>query len=356
MSAGTKIEERPGTRAVADRHRFDEARLDAWLAKNLAGYAGPLAVRQFAGGQSNPTFHLHAASGEYVLRKKPPGKLLESAHAIDREFRVLHALTGSEVPVPRALLYCNDAEVIGTPFYLMAYQAGRIFTDPLLPGMTPAERGAIYDAMNDALACLHRFDWQAGGLGDYGRPSQYVARQVARWSRQYAESRTDDVPAMDRLGEWLLANVPSDESTAIAHGDYRIGNLIFHETEPRVVAILDWELSTLGHPLCDLAYNCMCYYLPAGHQIAAGFVGADHEALGIPSESAYLAAYARRTGRAAIPGWPYYMAFSLYRIAAIQQGVYRRAISGNASSEFAHMFGECYQLVAETGWKIASGS
>jgi aminoglycoside phosphotransferase (APT) family kinase protein len=259
------------------------------------------------------------------------------------------------VPVPRARLYCDDAGVIGTPFYLMNYQPGRIFMDPLLPGMAPAERAAIYDAMNEALARLHLFDWSGAGLGDFGRPAQYVSRQIARWSRQYQTARNEIVPAMDRLGEWLSANVPAGDAAAIAHGDFRIGNLIFHEREAKVVAILDWELSTIGHPLCDLAYNCMTYHLPAGHAVAAGFVGADRVALGIPSESEYLDAYARRTGRPEVPDWSFYMAFSLYRTAAIQHGVYRRALAGNASSETAHLFGDCYRMVAQAGWAIANG-
>jgi aminoglycoside phosphotransferase (APT) family kinase protein len=352
MGVVTQAGGRPGTRPTTGRHRFNEAGLAAWLGDNLAGFEGPLAVRQFVGGQSNPTYHLQAASGEYVLRKKPPGQLVASAHAIDREYRVLRALAGSDVPVPNTRLYCDDASVIGTPFYLMDYQPGRIFTDPLLPGMTPAERAGIYDAMNDALARLHGFDWSAAGLGDFGRPAQYVSRQLARWSRQYREARTEIVPAMDQLGEWLAANVPAGEAAAIAHGDFRIGNLIFDEHEPKVVAILDWELSTIGHPLCDLAYNCMTYHLPAGHVVAAGFVGVDRAALGIPSESEYLDAYARRTGRREVPDWPFYMAFSLYRTAAIQHGVYCRALAGNASSEVAHLFGDCYQMVARAGWAI----
>ena len=352
MSTASQVMERPGTRPTVERHRFDEPRLAAWLEQNLAGFAGPLVVRQFASGQSNPTFHLRAASGEYVLRKKPPGQLLPSAHAIDREFRVLSALAGCEVPVPRTRVYCDDAGVIGTPFYVMDYQPGRIFTDPLLPGVSPTERAGIYDAMNDALARLHNFDWSGGGLGDFGRPAHYVARQIARWSKQYLDARTEVVPAMDHLGEWLAANVPAGESAAIAHGDFRIGNLIFDEREARVVAILDWELSTIGHPLCDLAYNCMTYHLPAGDAVAAGFAGVDIASLGISSEADYLAAYARRTGRADVPDWRFYMAFSLYRTAAIQYGIYRRALAGNASSETAHLFGDCYRMVAETGWAL----
>jgi aminoglycoside phosphotransferase (APT) family kinase protein len=353
MPGETEVTERPGVRPVPERHRFDEARLTAWLGQNLPGFAGPLVLRQFVGGQSNPTFHVRAPSGEYVLRKKPPGQLLESAHAIDREYRILGALASSDVPVPRVRLYCADAEIIGTPFYVMDYQPGRIFTDPLLPGLAPAERAGIYDAMNDALARLHVFDWAGAGLGDYGKPAQYVARQIARWSRQYQAARTEVEPAMDQLANWLAANVPARETAAIAHGDFRIGNLIFDAGEARVVAILDWELSTIGDPLCDLAYNCMTYHLQAGDPVAAGFVGAGSAALGIPSETDYLAAYAERTGRTDVPDWRFYMAFSLYRTAAIQHGVYRRAQAGNASSETAHLFGGAYRRVAETGWALA---
>jgi aminoglycoside phosphotransferase (APT) family kinase protein len=290
-----------------------------------------------------------------VLRKKPPGVLVESAHAIDREYRVLSALASGDVPAPRTRVYCDDAEVIGTPFYVMDYQSGRIFTDPLLPGMTPTERAGIYDAMNDALARLHNFDWEGNGLGDFGKPARYVARQIARWRKQYLAASTESVPAMDLLGDWLAANVPARESAAIAHGDFRLGNLIFDEREARVVAILDWELSTIGEPLCDLSFNCMTYHLPAGDPVAAGFTGVDIAALGIPSEADYLAAYARRTGRAEVPDWRFYMAFSLYRTAAIQHGVYRRALAGNASSETALLFGDCYRKVAESGWALASG-
>ncbi len=355
MATTAQVTERPGTRPTAERHRFDEARLAAWLERNLPGFAGPLAVRQFASGQSNPTFHLRSPAGEHVLRKKPPGVLVESAHAIDREFRVLSALASGDVPAPRTRVYCDDAEVIGTPFYVMDYQSGRIFTDPLLPGMTPTERAGIYDAMNDALARLHNFDWEGNGLGDFGKPAQYVARQIFRWRKQYLAASTRSVPAMDQLGDWLAANVPGRESAAIAHGDFRLGNLIFDEREARVVAILDWELSTIGEPLCDLSFNCMTYHLPAGDPVAAGFTGVDIAAIGIPSEADYLAAYARRTGRAEVPDWRFYMAFSLYRTAAIQHGVYRRALAGNASSETALLFGDCYRKVAESGWALASG-
>ncbi len=346
----------PGTRDVSARHRFDEAALERWLAANLPDFGRLTGLRQFTAGQSNPTFHVCATSGEYVIRKQPPGKLVEGAHAVDREYSVLRALQGSEVPVPRPRAYCADAAVIGTPFYVMDYQPGRIFTDPCLPGMTATERARIYDGMNDALARMHRFDWRGAGMASFGKPERYVERQIARWMRQYQSTGGERLPAMVQLGEWLAAHVPADESAAIAHGDFRIGNLIFDEQEPRVVAILDWELSTIGHPLCDLAYNCMTYHLPVGHPIAAGFAGADLGALGVPSEREYLEAYARRTGRAEVPNWPFFMAFSLFRVAAIQCGVYYRSLAGNASSNTAHLFGDSYRMVAEIGWALASGS
>ena len=349
------MSDRPGTTVVRERHRFDPTALVAWLERSIDGFRGPVAIRQFEGGQSNPTFHLAAQDAEYVLRKKPPGTLLPSAHAIDREYRVLSALAGGSVPVPRVRLYCDDASIIGTPFYLMDYLPGRIFTDPLLPGLTPRERGELYDGMNAAAAALHSFDWAAAGLADFGKPEKYVERQLARWSRQYAASRTDDVPAMQQLQQWLETHVPASEYTTIAHGDLRIGNLIFHESEPRVAAILDWELATLGHPFADLAYNCMGYHLPAGDDILNGFVGADIAALGIPSEREYLEAYARRTGRDAAAEFPFFMGFSVFRVAAIQQGIYARSIAGNAASANAARFGESYQRVAQIGWELVSG-
>ena len=347
-----KLSPRSGTRAVSSRHCFDSQALETWLRVNLEDFAGPMALLQFAGGQSNPTFLITTPSGEYVLRKKPPGVLLPSAHAIDREYRVMRALAGSGVPVPVVRCYCPDGDVIGTPFYVMDYQPGRIFTDPLLPELSPAERSAAYAAMNAALAQLHAFDWRGAGLADYGKPERFVERQLARWSKQYAASRTDDVPAMERLRDWLAAHIPADEHASIAHGDFRIGNLIFSEATPSVAAILDWELSTIGHPFSDLAYNCMTYHLPAGHPISAGFGGADLKALGIPEEEAYLDAYVQQSGLDPRPYWSFYMAFSLYRTAAIQQGVYARGLQGNASSTTAHQFGESYRMVADAGLKL----
>ena len=345
----------PGATEVRDRHRFDEAGVAAYLERELPGFRGPLAVRQFDAGQSNPTFYLEAPSGEYVLRKKPPGALLPSAHAIDREFRVLAALGGSGVPVPRTRLYCDDAAVAGTPFYVMDYVPGRIFDDVMLPGSSPAERRAIYDAMNSVLAALHAFDWAAAGLADFGWPGNYVQRQIARWSKQYAATRTEHVPAMDELQCWLKAHVPKQELTSLVHGDLRLGNLIFHEREPRVIAVLDWELSTLGHPFADLAYGCMNYHLRSGDGIAAGFAGADIAALGIPDESEYVAAYARRSGHDVSADYPFFIAFSLFRVAAIQQGVYARSLAGNAASSTAARFGESYRLVAKAGRDFVSG-
>lgn len=356
MTDASTIGERHGTGPVAERHRFDEAALATWLRGIDDAFEGALSVRQFAGGQSNPTFLLTAPSGEYVLRKQPPGKLLPSAHAVDREYRILRALAGSGVPVPRTRAFCTDANVIGTPFYLMDYQPGRIFADPLLPGVSASERHSMYDSMNEALARLHCVDWRALGLGDYGRPEQFVARQLARWTRQYDATRTDDVPAMHELRSWLEAHLPSDDAAGIVHGDFRIGNLIFDERRPVVVAVLDWELSTIGHPYSDLAFNCMTYHLPAGHPVAAGFVGMDIAALGIPSEADYVAAYAARTGRDPSAHWRFFMAFSLYRTAAIQQGVYARSCQGNAASATARLFGASYRMVAEAGRALVADS
>ncbi len=340
------------TIAVRDAHRFDQAALEAWLDGHVTGFAGPLTVTQFAGGQSNPTFHLEAASGNYVLRKKPPGKLLPSAHAVEREYRVIAALADTDVPVPQALGLCEDETVIGTPFYVMAAVPGRVFRDPALPGLDPAERTAIYDAMNQVLAALHQVDPDAVGLSDFGKPNGYVARQVARWSKQYRASQTNQVAAMDALEAWLTDHMPTDDQTGLAHGDYRLENMIFAPDQPRVVAVLDWELATLGHPLADLAYNCLNYHF--NHPFKGGLVGNDSAASGIPSEADYVAAYCHRTGRDAIPDWPFYLAFSLFRLAAIAQGVYKRGLDGNASSAEAVKYGEMARLLAELGWRIAS--
>ena len=311
---------------------FDEARLAGWLANNMPGFAGPLHARKFETGQSNPTFRLEAASGTYVLRRKPPGKLLKSAHAVDREYRVLAALRDSAVPVPKVHVLCEDDTVIGSAFYVMDFIAGRIFWDPALPGIDSDARSDVYDEMNRVLAALHGIDVAAAGLADFGRPGNYFARQLARWSDQYRASETQALPDIDALMGWLEAHVPPDDgSAAIVHGDWRIDNMIFAADSARMVAVLDWELSTIGHPVADLAYQCMQWRLP--HDGAfRGLAGADRTALGIPTEDDYVARYCSRRGIGAIDDWPFYLAFSFFRLAAILQGVMRRALDGNASN------------------------
>ena len=311
---------------------FDEAALAAWLGQHVSGFHGPVAATKFTSGQSNPTYLLEAAHQKYVLRMKPPGTLLKSAHAIEREYRVMQALAGSSVPVPRMLAFCEDAGVLGAAFYVMAHVEGRIFWDPALPGMQPAERGAIYDAMNAALAAMHGIDPAQVGLADFGRPGTYFARQIARWSDQYRATETGTIADMDALMAWLPAHMPPDDGrTAIVHGDWRIDNMIFDPRLPKLLAVLDWELSTLGHPFADLAYQCMQWRLPHAGDFR-GLAGIDRAALGIPNEADYVAAYCARCGLARIDNWTFYLAFSFFRLAAILQGVKKRALDGNASN------------------------
>jgi aminoglycoside phosphotransferase (APT) family kinase protein len=338
------------TTEVRETHRFDEAALDRYMRAHVEGFRGPLAVRQFHGGQSNPTYYLEAPSGKYVLRRKPPGKLLPSAHAVDREYRVITALGPTDVPVPRTYALCEDPGVIGTAFYIMAYVHGRLMVDPMLPGVSPAERAAMFDDMIGVLARLHRVDWRAVGLAEFGRPGNYFARQIHRWTQQYRASETETIAAMERLMEWLPGHIPADDHTTIVHGDYRSGNMLMHPMEPRVVAVLDWELSTLGHPLADLAYHCMPYRLGPG--TLGGFVDQDLARLGIPSEQAYLAAYCRRVGRDAIPDWEFYVAFSMFRLSAIAQGIMGRVIAGTANDARARERGERARPLAEAGWGV----
>lgn len=332
MTAPLDAAANSGTTPVRDGYRFDEAALARWLVDHVDGYAGPLAVEQFRGGMSNPTYKLVTPGRSYVLRRKPPGQLLKGAHAVEREARVLMALGNAGFPVARVHGLCEETDVIGSPFYVMDMVEGRIFWDAAVPGVSRVERAALFDAMNETIARLHALDYAAIGLADYGRPGNFFARQIGRWSKQYHEDvEAGRDPTMDRLIAWLEANMPADDdATALAHGDFRIDNLIFHPTEPRVLAVLDWELSTLGHPGADFAYHAMMYRMPP--HIVAGLVGADISALGIPSEEDYLAAYCARSGRDGMPGYDFYVAFNFFRFAAIFHGIKGRMLRGAASN------------------------
>ena len=339
------------TTAVRQGHEIDREGLERYLAQHLAGFHGALQIRQFEGGQSNPTYLLRTPDRDYVLRKKPPGQLLPSAHQVEREYRVMTALGGSAIPVPHTELLCTDPSIIGTPFFVMHCVDGRVFRQPHLPGVSEQDRAAMYDDMAGVLARLHRVDIAAAGLADYGKPGNYYARQIARWSQQYLAAKTDDIPSMDRLMEWLPAHIPPGDETAIVHGDYRVENLIFDLVEPRVIAIVDWELSTLGHPLADLAYNCLTYHLAP--EALGRAEGGEIDRRGLPSEADYVAAYCRRTGRSGVPDWHFYLAFSMFRLASILQGVYARGLHGNAASAHALQRGAAARQIAERGWATA---
>ena len=350
----------PELTEVRAAHRLDLDVLANYFTSQLPQFGGALTARQFKDGQSNPTFLLDAEARQVVLRKKPPGDLLPGAHRIEREFRIISALAEHDVPVPGALHLCEDESIIGTPFYVMEYVAGGGCLDPARPGMTAAERGAIYASMAEVLAQLHGIDWQAAGLGDYGKHENYVARQIALWSRQYEASKTGEIAEMDRLMDWLPRNIPGGDETSLVHGDYRLGNVILAPEEqiapgapsaPRIAAVLDWELSTLGHPLTDLAYNCLPYHLATGDESLPGLRGADISALGIPDEAAHVAAYCRGAGREdGIQDWPFYITFAMFRLASISQGIYARALQGNASSASAMDFGERAMRLAKLAW------
>ena len=342
-----------GTMPISERHRFDVAALEAWLHDHLPGFKGPLQVEQFRGGQSNPTYLLIAPERNYVMRTKPApaSMLLPSAHAVDREFTVMKALAGTGVPVPEVYCLCEDEAVIGRAFFVMQHVVGRVLWEQSLPGMTRAQRHAIYDEMNRVIATLHLVDPAAVGLGQFGKPGNYFARQIDRWSRQYRASETESIPAMDALIEWLPQHIPPGDETAIVHGDYRLDNLIFAPDEPRILAILDWELSTLGHPLADFSYHCMGYHIAPGE--FRGIAGLDLADLGIPSEEEYLALYCQRTGRSGIGNWDFYLAYNLFRLAGILQGIMRRVVDGTASSQQARDAGRRARPLAEMGWAIA---
>jgi len=341
-----------GTKPVEERHRFDVDALQQYLKDHIDGLRGPLQVEQFKGGQSNPTYRIAGADGKkYVLRRKPPGKLLPSAHAVDREYRVIHALHATGFPVAKPYVLCEDESIIGTAFYVMDCVEGRVLWDQSLPGMSKGERFAIWDELNRVIAQLHRIDYKAAGLEDFGKPGDYVARQVSRWSKQYQASETRKIEAMDQLIAWLPENIPAASETSVVHGDFRLDNTIFHPEEPRILAVLDWELSTLGDSLADFSYHCMSWHIPPGQ--FRGIAGLDLASLGIPSEAQYVKSYCERTGRTGIEAstWDYFMAYNLFRMAAILQGIAKRVLDGTAASTHAAEAGSRAPLLADLGWK-----
>jgi aminoglycoside phosphotransferase (APT) family kinase protein len=352
------FDEMMGTKPVSDGQKFDVGALDAYLAAQLDGYpGGPLAVAQFRGGQSNPTFKLTARGRHYVLRTKPgpAARLLQSAHAIEREFRVMQALHGAHFPVPRQYILCLDEAVIGRAFYVMEYVEGRVLWDQSLPGMSSAQRGAIYDELNRVIARLHTIDYRAIGLADYGKPGNYLARQIERWTRQYFASQTEPIEAMERLIEWLPRHIPPGDDTAIVHGDFRLDNMIFDPAEPRIVAVLDWELSTLGHPAVDFAYHCLSWHIRPGQ--FRGIAGLDLAALGIPTLDQYVARYAERTGAIIrADDFDFYLAYNLFRLAGIMQGIMKRHVDGLAASARALENGKAARPMAELAWQFATRS
>ena len=341
-----------GVTAVNQRQQFDTGALQEYLQAHLPGFTGPLKVEQFKGGQSNPTFRLSDPNGQWVMRSKPgpAARLLKSAHAIDREFRVMDALADTDVPVARVHLLCEDESIIGRAFYIMEYMQGRIFWEQSLPDSSTSERGAIYDEMNRVIAALHQVDYNAVGLGDFGRPGNYFERQISRWSKQYRISETQTIPAMNNLIDWLPENIPAGDETSIVHGDYRLDNMVFHPEKPEVIAILDWELSTIGHPLADFSYHCMGFHI-APEQFR-GVAGLDLPALGIPTEQEYVKRYCERTGRSKIEHWPFYIAYNMFRLSGILQGIVKRAQDGTAASERAAEAGARARPLAEMAWAI----
>ncbi len=346
------FEEFMGTKPVSERYQFDLDVLTDYLSQHVEGFTGPLTAEQFKGGQSNPTFKLTAGGKSYVMRTKPApaAKLLPSAHAIDREFRVMDALNKAGFPAPRQYALCTDESVIGRAFYVMEFVEGRVLWEQALPGMSPAQRAAHYDEMNRVISRLHTIDYKAIGLESYGKPGNYFARQIDRWTKQYRASETERIEAMERLIEWLPQNIPPGDQTTIVHGDYRMDNMIFHPTEPRVLAVLDWELSTLGHPLADFSYHCMSWHIAPGQ--FRGIGGLDLKALGIPTEAEYIARYSERTGIAVrMEDFDFYLAYNMFRMAGILQGIMKRYVDGTASSEQALRSGQAARPMAEMGWR-----
>ncbi len=338
---------------ASDDPAFDLGRLESYLRANIDGFAGAMAVERLPGGQSNPTFVISLDGRKrYVLRKKPAGVLLPSAHAVDREYRVISALAGTDVPVPRTHCLCADDSVIGTMFFVMEFADGRSLWDPTLPDYSPVERAAIYGEMNRVIAALHQVDYRAVGLESFGKPGNYFERQIGRWTKQYRASETRTIASMENLIAWLPGNIPPGDETSLVHGDFRLDNMIFHATEPHVIAVLDWELSTLGHPLADFAYHVMAWRLRPDEYRGIG--GVDIAALGIPNEREYVAAYCKRTGRQSIePGhWDFYLAYNMFRLACIRQGIMRRAIDGNASNPNAADAGRRAGDMADAAWRL----
>jgi aminoglycoside phosphotransferase (APT) family kinase protein len=341
------------TVAVSERHQFEVKNLERFMEANVEGYRGPLTVGQFAGGQSNPTYKLEAPSGEYVLRRKPPGTLLKSAHAVDREYRVMKALNQTDFPVPQMCAYSDDESIVGTEFFIMTFMPGRVFWDPTMPDLTKGERTKIYDSMNETLALLHSYDYKKLGLEGYGKEGNYIARQIHTWTRQYKNSETRTIEEMDALIEWLPANNTTSDETCIVHGDYAPHNVMFHPTEPRVQAVLDWEISTLGNPLGDLTYNTMNYYGPPTTTGRPNLVNADLDALGIPQFDDYIAAYCKRTGRDGVENIHFYKAYNLFRLAAILQGIVGRVRDGTANDPNAAANAERVIPLAQRAWEEA---
>ena len=344
-----------GTKEVSEALRFDETRLADYLAQQIDDFARPLSVRQFRGGQSNPTYQLITPNRKFVLRRKPPGKLLPSAHAVDREYRVIAALYPTGFPVAKPYVLCEDESVIGTAFYVMEYVEGRIYWGPLLPGLSPQERFAIYDAMNATLAKLHMLDYEKLGLANFGKTGNYIGRQIARWTKQYLASETEPIPEMNKLIDWLPRHQPQEESCTVVHGDFRLDNMILHPARSEILAVLDWELSTIGDPMADFTYHLMQWQMPPDISTsgAGSLLNIDLESLGIPAMDAYVAMYCRRTGRTGIPNLDYYAAYNFFRLAGILQGIVGRVRDGTAANENAAQSAAAVRPLAVRGWHLA---
>ena len=350
----SRQEQFSGTRDVLEVHQFDPAPLQEYMLSHVEGFHGPLSVRQFRGGQSNPTYLLESPSGQYVMRRKPPGKLLKSAHAVDREYRVISALYAADFPVPRPYVLCEDEEVVCTMFFIMEFVAGRIFWELDMPDSNPQERSAIYEHANQTIADLHNFNYEHIGLAEFWKPGNYFPRQISRWSQQYTVSQTSNIAAMNKLIEWLPGSIPDDDAATVVHGDFRLDNIIIHPEEPRIIAVLDWELSTIGHPLGDFTYHLMAWQMPETGIGSSGLRGKDLEALGIPSEEDYVALYCARTGRDdGIANRDFYSAYNFFRIAAILQGIAGRVRDGTAASVHAERAAKAVAPLAALGWEYA---